>query len=343
MQMVLEEWFKDIPQQFLGKKNIEVLIRAFARQMQELLQVFDDLDTALDLEKAGGQNLDYVGTIVSLSRKEAGILAGIGVEEPVISDERYRQFLKYKVLRNTNNCTYDDIMQSIEILWRTDNIRYVEDPGRPATILIRLQTVDVDSEVDPLIGKVMAIKPAGVALIYTINYTVIIDFRHTEQFVLRNMHLHTAVPFWQTRYFDGSETMDGSHLMDAARDYDLRLGIIYGMGEAAADERFVLSGTAVRAAVPVEENVHGGLAVAMTVVFWRCLFFDGSVLMDGSQLMDHSRQEIRAAFVLEAAAPVYEEFGNATVRVQKDVAYFDGSLLMDGSHLMDSIDREEAI
>lgn len=340
---ILEEWFRDIPQQFLGKKNIEVLIRAFARQMQELLQVFDDLNIKLDLEKAEGKNLDYVGTIVSLSRKEAGILAGIGVEEPVISDERYRQFLKYKVLRNTNNCTYDDIMQSIEILWRTDNIRYVEDPERPATILIRLQTMSVDAPVDPLVGKVMAIKPAGVALVYTINYTVIIDFRHTEQFILRNMHLHTTVPFWRTRYFDGSELMDGSHLMDAARDYDLRLGIIYGMGGAATEEKFVLAGATVRLEAPLEERVDSGLSVAMAVVFWRCLFFDGSVPMDGSHLMGHSRQEIKTAAAVGAAAPVHEEFENATVRVQKDVAYFDGSLLMDGSHLMDSIDREEEI
>ena len=55
---IVDSWFDDIPQQFLGKKNIEVLIRIFARQLQELQQVFDDLDTKLDLDAATGQNLD---------------------------------------------------------------------------------------------------------------------------------------------------------------------------------------------------------------------------------------------------------------------------------------------
>ena len=68
---ILNEWMKDIPQQFLGKHNIEVLIKAFARQLQEVQQIFDDMKTKLDLDTATGQNLDYVGTIIPLSRKEA--------------------------------------------------------------------------------------------------------------------------------------------------------------------------------------------------------------------------------------------------------------------------------
>lgn len=341
---ILEAWLKDMPQQFSGKKNIGVLVGAFARQMQELVQVFDDLDTKLDIDKACGQNLDYVGTIVSLSRKEAGILAGIGVEEPVISDERYRQFLKYKLLRNTNDCTYYDIMQSIEILWKADNIRYFEDPQRPATILIRLQTMSIDAEIDPLVGKVTAIKPAGVALIYTINYTAIFDARQMERFYVKNMHLHNVIPFWTARFFDGSELMDGSRLMDAARDYGMRVGIIHGAGGVVSEEQAAVSSVAVRAPVYMKEDVRvGGQGVSFAVSFWQVLFFDGSAQMDGSHLMDDSRQEIRAGATVGTVAQVHEEFGNAAVRVQRDVAYFDGSLLMDGSHLMDSIDREEEI
>ena len=72
---IADRWLMDMPQQFLGKHNIEVLVKAFARQLQELQVVFDDLNTELDLETAAGKNLDYVGTILPLSRKEAGELA----------------------------------------------------------------------------------------------------------------------------------------------------------------------------------------------------------------------------------------------------------------------------
>ena len=99
---IVDSWLNDLPQQFLGKEKIEVLITSFAKQMQEIQGVFNDLENLTEFDTATGQNLDMVGTIIPLSRKEAGILAGINVEDPVISDERYRQFLRYKNLVNTN-------------------------------------------------------------------------------------------------------------------------------------------------------------------------------------------------------------------------------------------------
>lgn len=69
---IVDNWLNDLPQQFLEKKNIEALIRAFSKQLQELQQVFDDLENLTDLDTATGQNLDMVGTIIPLSRKEAG-------------------------------------------------------------------------------------------------------------------------------------------------------------------------------------------------------------------------------------------------------------------------------
>ncbi|MBR1497760.1 MAG: DUF2612 domain-containing protein [Oscillospiraceae bacterium] len=103
---ILDTWFRDIPQEFLGKKNIEGLIEAFAKQLQEIESVFTDLEEKTDLDTATGQNLDYVGTIIPLTRKEAGILAGTYNPEYVISDERYRRFLKYQLMVNTSECNY---------------------------------------------------------------------------------------------------------------------------------------------------------------------------------------------------------------------------------------------
>lgn len=327
---ILDEWIADLPQQFQSKENIETLIRTFSKQIEELLDVFRQLDTQTDLESAVGTNLDMVGDIVTLTRKEAGILAGIDIEDPVISDERYRQFLKYQMLVNTNECTYHDLMQSIEILWNTDNMHYVEDPERPATILIRLQTMSVDVLVDPLAGKIMAIKPAGVALIYTITYTVFIDFRHIEEFIFRDMHLHTAVPFWRTRYFDGSEIMDGSHLMDAMPAYDMRLGVSCGIGRISAKEQFALTGVSARMAIMTKEHIHmSEQTVLMAIDIWRSLFLSESVL--------------KVKVAVSSMSSVREEFGNGTIRTQRHLAYFDGSLLVDGSHLMDSFIREEEI
>lgn len=171
---ILDNWLRDMPQQFLGQPNIEVLIKAFARQLQELEQVFIDLEELTDLETATGQNLDYVGTIIPLTRKEAGELAGIGVTDPVISDDRYRQFLKYKNLVNTNECTYYDLMDGLSLLWDVAPIYYIEDPALPATIILTMPFLKPGGEVVTL-GEVPMVKPGGVQIQFQYQIKVVVE------------------------------------------------------------------------------------------------------------------------------------------------------------------------
>lgn len=261
---IVDSWLRDMPQQFQDKHNIEVLIKAFSKQMQELDTVFTDLEIKTDLDTAVGQNLDYVGTIIPLTRKEAGELAGMKVTEPVMPDERYRQFLRYKAFINTNNCTYYDIMRSIEILWGTNDIKYYEDPSRPATILINLQTMNIDSEVDPRIGKILAVKPAGVALIYTVRYIVIMDVSQSEKIYLIKIRIHIALPFWNCIMLDGSLVLDSSHLLDSSRGRML-MAIKLALKGGVVEERF--------------EN--------FTVVKRKNLkYLDGSLNLDGATLLN---------------------------------------------------------
>ena len=171
---IVDNWLNDLPQQFLEKKNIEALIRAFSKQLQELQQVFDDLENLTDLDTATGQNLDMVGTIIPLSRKEAGILAGINVEDPVISDERYRQFLRYQNLVNTNECTYYDLMNGLALLWDVSPIYYIEDPDMPATIILTMPFLKPGGEV-VRVGEVPMVKPAGVRIEFEYQIKVVVE------------------------------------------------------------------------------------------------------------------------------------------------------------------------
>lgn len=261
---ILDNWIADLPQQFQGKKYIETLISAFSKQIGELHEVFNELSIKTDLEGATGRNLDMVGDIVSLTRKEAALMAGVRIDEPIISDDRYRQFLKYKVLKNTNDCTYYDIMKSIEILWDTSNIKYIEDPSRPATILIRLHTINVDSDVDPAVGKTLAVKPAGVALIYTIHYCTVFDHTERERIECSRIKLHYGMPFYLVRLFDGSWNLEGSVLMDAIRTFETNIGL-------KISYKNMIGETFDHAEVVAKRNL------------W---YFDGSVIMDGSRLLN---------------------------------------------------------
>ena len=170
---IVDAWLRDLPQQFQDKHNIEVLISAFAKQMQEVEKMFEDVNALTDLDTATGQNLDYVGTIIPLTRKEAGELAGIGVTDPVISDDRYRQFLRYKNLVNTNECTYYDLMNGLSLLWDVSPIYYIEDPALPATIILTMPFLKPGGETVRL-GEVPMVKPGGVRIEfqYLIRYAV---------------------------------------------------------------------------------------------------------------------------------------------------------------------------
>lgn len=210
---IYNAWLKDIPQQFLGKHNIEVLITAFAQQMQEIEQVLEELNTKTDLDNAIGTNLDYVGTIIPLTRKEAGELAGIGVSEPVMSDERYRQFLRYKNLKNTNCCTYYDLMDGISLLWKLDKLYYLEDATYPATIIFRTDRLDIEQEDTIEFHSDLCIRAAGVGVIVRKNWQAFI----TEEIFSEVPHLcfRSNVFLWfvSDNYLDGMWILDGSHVI----------------------------------------------------------------------------------------------------------------------------------
>ena len=190
---VKKDWIDDLPNQFQHKGKIEVLISAFAKQMQELITVFSEVDKLTDLETSFGKNLDYLGDIASVSRKSAYEILK-KEKDFVVSDEEYKKIIKYKVLKNNSECTYEDIMKSIFLLWDTNNITYTEPEDRPATILITMPEVDVDG-IDPSLGRTLSIKPSGVALLYKLWYHIELSISGKERFNLTNMQAGTKVPY----------------------------------------------------------------------------------------------------------------------------------------------------
>lgn len=218
---ITDVWLGDLPQQFQGKKKIEILIRAFARQMEEIEAVLTDINSMTDISTADGINLDYVGDIVCMTRKEAGELVKKRFQEPVISDEKYRQYLKYGILRNTSDCTYGDIMKAIEILWDVDKASYYERKDRPATIFIGLPPVGIDDE-DQAAGKPDILKPGGVGFIYTARYAARVDNRNLEKVIFNRLAVQMFFRFFEMRILDGSWLLDGSVVLEQKLKYDMR-------------------------------------------------------------------------------------------------------------------------
>lgn len=216
---IIDSWLSDLPQQFLGKDRIYAVIKAFSKQLQEIQCVFDDLNNLTDIDNAIGQNLDMVGNIVSLTRKDATAIIR-RANDDVLTDDIYRQTLRYKILKNSSDCTYEDIMGAVSLLRDTRNIAYKEPPERPATVLLSIPTVSLDS-IDPAVGRVLAIKSSGVAIIYTVGYWGTIPLYLYEKFFVPRMNLLWKVAFYDfamkdVKKLNGAWLLDGSVFLNGA-------------------------------------------------------------------------------------------------------------------------------
>ena len=208
---IVDTWFRDLPQQFLEKPNIEVLLSAFAKQLQEVEQVFEELNKKTDLKDAVGQNLDWIGTILSLTRKEAGELMNLGQSEPIISDERYRQILKYQLLRNTSDGTYDDILSGLKYLYDFQ-FYYREDIRYPATIILSMP-LELD-QLDFHFYRRLCIKPGGVGVLGEKKFDLTLFlaiFYETKLRFMSECYPRRNVPYL---YYNGTAQYNGCYRYD---------------------------------------------------------------------------------------------------------------------------------
>lgn len=313
---IADIWLRDLPQQFQGKHNIEVLIKAFSKQMQEVDKVFQELNTITDIETATGKNLDCVGTIIPLTRKEAGELAGINAFEPVIQDERYRQYLRYKMLQNTSECTYYEIMKSIEILWDVDRTHYYERDDSPATIFIGLPTVDVNED-DQAKGKPKILKPAGVGFFYTSQYSTNVDHSMLEKVLLQNLKIFSRFYFF-AKLLNGGWNLDGFSGLNQIPICEVEMGVILGVIRAAQEIRAFC---AFSASVVVPEKLLGN----------RCSMEIGCGFEANDFLnVECENVSINVSVCMGARVNVDE------ITMEKDLWRLDGQILMDGSRILDA-------
>ena len=153
---------EDLVEQFRGKPNIEALVEVIGIELQQVADFYEQLRTERDLDHAVGKQLDGVGDIVVMTRKEAGELAGDPIPFDVIDDDTYRQYLIYKILKNTCDCTYPDIIKAFRMFWDRP-LYYTEDPEQPATMIFDTEELPGDVDTTPLF-KTPLIRAAGVTL-----------------------------------------------------------------------------------------------------------------------------------------------------------------------------------
>lgn len=156
----------DLLEQFKGRPKIDALLQVIGRQFNDVFRFYEQIRTETDVDNAVGKQLDGIGDIVVLSRSDAGKLLTGQEATANPDDETYRRYLIYKILKNTCDCTYADIMKAIGMFWKGPPLRYSEDPDKPATICFDFEASK--DLADQAIG-IPFVKAGGVGLHMTMH------------------------------------------------------------------------------------------------------------------------------------------------------------------------------
>lgn len=152
----------DLLTQFRGKKNNTAIMRSYARQLQEVYAFLKSLLSLLDLDACTGPQLDLIGEIVVLSRYDARVIVGDAYDGQILDDDLYRKIIKYKILKNTSDCTYWSIMKGIKMFWDKP-LYYHEDPEQPAVMILETGVLAPEDHAEDLFS-VPIIKAGGVGI-----------------------------------------------------------------------------------------------------------------------------------------------------------------------------------
>lgn len=153
----------DMPAQFKDRKNIGVMLGALGKQLDDLREFFESLLIRFDLNALSGNQLDLIGDIVVLSRKEAGLLMGDISGVDILSDEEYRIMLMYKMLLNTSTCTYQDLINGIQYFLdpgEISEIVFIERADDPAKFILQCDYKAVEK-----LSKLQYIHAGGVGVV----------------------------------------------------------------------------------------------------------------------------------------------------------------------------------
>lgn len=158
-----EKLNQDLLEQFRGKKNIAVVANSYAKQLQEVHDFLESLLQLLDIDACTWAQLDIIGDIVVLSRYDARVIVERSYDGEALDDDLYRKLIKWKILLNTNDCTYWSIMKGIKMFWDKTPVYYKTDPEIPATILLSTPPLDPSTNPRELL-EMPIIRPGGVDL-----------------------------------------------------------------------------------------------------------------------------------------------------------------------------------
>lgn len=189
----------DLPEQFRGRERIEALMAVIGKQMQDIQVFYEQLNFQRSLSNATGAQLDAIGDILCLTRKEASMISEQGAEF-AMDDTDYRAILGYKIMLNYGDATYYDIVRGIKNFCNRYPIRYSESLEYPASFFLELE---VEEGREVILRNLLPVKAAGVNCSYQFRLSAYVEVSsevtpYTAEVPQCGQHLCGTVPIRAT-------------------------------------------------------------------------------------------------------------------------------------------------
>ena len=142
---IVEEGLARLPFVWNDKHNVQGLVKSLLQQVQELEDVFHQLNEERDIFSAVGKQLDALGLIIGESRKSRG-------------DDEYRVALLVQIAINNSSGTHDALLNIVRLFQPTGLATVESNPlGEPAAV--RVEMISISPSV---ISALQSAAPAGV-------------------------------------------------------------------------------------------------------------------------------------------------------------------------------------
>lgn len=211
-----DEWKQLTLSQFWGKRILGGIMRAICEELQEVYEIQQQLRTLTNIDTQEGVNLDHIGDIVCVSREDAQEIL-LKDESFEMTDELYRNVLKFMIALHGSSATYYDIIDGIRLIWNLENVKYLEKRDQPASYTLDLGERR-PSDDNAANSRTLTIKAAGVKVRYIIRWLMEASHQEWRTKVQKVIYENKIPIFGGVRRLDGSLQLDGSYQLDAAID-----------------------------------------------------------------------------------------------------------------------------
>lgn len=138
---------KRLVTQYRGKPRIEGIVSLYGVQIQELEDVFNDIDASLDIDANSGEQLDRIGQAIGISR--------FGVD-----DANYRLLIKVQAFALVSKGTPEEVIEIFRVLMATTDVAYL--PLFPADFVLTASDPTPIISTDEIRQILFQILPVGI-------------------------------------------------------------------------------------------------------------------------------------------------------------------------------------